>query len=82
MEGVDTWLRPGLDRLTSVLPSAEEGRDELDMAGSNEGANSGGSLHDESLASTMTRQKVAATKKYIENHYKAHMKSLQERRER
>jgi serine/threonine kinase 38 len=30
----------------------------------------------------MTRQKVAAAKQFIENHYKSHMKSLQERKER
>lgn len=34
------------------------------------------------LASTITRQKVAAAKSYIEQHYKTHMKSLQERKER
>lgn len=32
--------------------------------------------------SNMTKQKVAAAKQYIENHYKAQMKSLQERKER
>jgi hypothetical protein len=30
----------------------------------------------------MTRQKVAAAKQFIENHYKSQMKSLQERKER
>nr|XP_027071494.1 serine/threonine-protein kinase tricorner-like [Coffea arabica] len=33
-------------------------------------------------ASNITKQKVAAAKQYIENHYKAQMKNLQERRER
>ncbi|RVX19387.1 hypothetical protein CK203_008772 [Vitis vinifera] len=32
--------------------------------------------------SNVTKQKVAAAKQYIENHYKEQMKSLQERRER
>uniref|UniRef100_A0A251UZC4 non-specific serine/threonine protein kinase n=1 Tax=Helianthus annuus TaxID=4232 RepID=A0A251UZC4_HELAN len=32
--------------------------------------------------SNITKQKVAAAKKYIENHYKEQMKNLQERRER
>ncbi|XP_022714638.1 serine/threonine-protein kinase tricorner-like [Durio zibethinus] len=32
--------------------------------------------------STATKQKVAAAKQYIENHYKAHMKNLQDRKER
>lgn len=36
----------------------------------------------EEEASSMTKQKVAAAKKYIENHYKEQMKNLQERRER
>lgn len=37
---------------------------------------------DDNLASSITRQKVAAAKQYIENHYKSQMKSLQERKER
>ncbi|GLJ48010.1 hypothetical protein SUGI_1013960 [Cryptomeria japonica] len=37
---------------------------------------------EEVLGSTLTRQKVAAAKQYIENHYKVQMKSLQERKER
>ena len=36
----------------------------------------------EEAPSNVTRQKVAAAKQYIENHYKKQMKSLQERRER
>ncbi|KAF4352440.1 hypothetical protein G4B88_018872 [Cannabis sativa] len=36
----------------------------------------------EEVPSTVTKQKVAAAKQYIENHYKKQMKSLQERRER
>eukprot|EP00249_Psilotum_nudum_P011036 c22930_g1_i1 orf=524-2239(+) len=34
------------------------------------------------LPSNFTRQRVAAAKQYIENHYKSQMKNLQERRER
>nr|XP_043636720.1 serine/threonine-protein kinase tricornered-like [Erigeron canadensis] len=45
-----------------------------------------GGDEDESIseeeASNITKQKVAAAKKYIENHYKEQMKNLQERRER
>ena len=33
-------------------------------------------------ASNMTKQKAAAAKQYIENHYKEQMKNLQERKER
>lgn len=36
----------------------------------------------EELPSSITRQKVAAAKQYIESHYKAQMKNLQERKER
>lgn len=36
----------------------------------------------EEMPSNVTKQKVAAAKQYIENHYKKQMKSLQERKER
>ena len=34
------------------------------------------------VPSSVTKQKVAAAKQYIENHYKAQMKNLQDRKER
>ncbi|XP_077245335.1 AGC (cAMP-dependent, cGMP-dependent and protein kinase C) kinase family protein [Tasmannia lanceolata] len=37
---------------------------------------------EENLGSSLTMEKVAAAKQYIENHYKAQMKNLQERKER
>ncbi|XP_034931739.1 uncharacterized protein [Populus alba] len=37
---------------------------------------------DEEALSNVTKQKVAAAKQYIENHYKEQMKNLQERKER
>lgn len=37
---------------------------------------------DEEALSSVTKQKVAAAKQYIENHYKEQMKCLQERKER
>lgn len=37
---------------------------------------------DEDALSSVTKQKVAAAKQYIENHYKEQMKNLQERKER
>ncbi|CAD6266974.1 unnamed protein product [Miscanthus lutarioriparius] len=37
---------------------------------------------EEEALSSATKQKVAAAKQYIENHYKSQMKSLQERKER
>ncbi|XP_047341487.1 serine/threonine-protein kinase tricornered-like [Impatiens glandulifera] len=36
----------------------------------------------EVLGSTLTMEKVAAAKQFIENHYRAHMKNIQERKER
>ncbi|KAI3772972.1 hypothetical protein L6452_04168 [Arctium lappa] len=46
-----------------------------------DGEDSSNSVMDEE-ASNITKQKVAAAKQYIENHYKEQMKNLQERRER
>lgn len=37
---------------------------------------------EEILGSSLTMEKVAAAKQYIENHYKNQMKSIQERKER
>ena len=39
-------------------------------------------LEESVVASSITQQKVAAAKQYIENHYRIQMKSLQERKER
>ncbi|KAE8699528.1 Serine/threonine-protein kinase tricorner [Hibiscus syriacus] len=45
------------------------------------GGNDEANVDDKAL-SNITRQKVAAAKQYIENHYKEQMRNLQERRER
>ncbi|KAJ6382654.1 hypothetical protein OIU77_031149 [Salix suchowensis] len=37
---------------------------------------------EEVLGSSLTMEKVAAAKQFIENHYRAHMKTIQERKER
>ncbi|KAL3825320.1 hypothetical protein ACJIZ3_021349 [Penstemon smallii] len=37
---------------------------------------------EEEISSSLTLERVAAAKKYIENHYKSHMKDMQRRRER
>ena len=39
-------------------------------------------LEESVVASSITQQKVAAAKQYIENHYRTQMKSLRERKER
>jgi serine/threonine kinase 38 len=36
----------------------------------------------EGEASTPTMERVTAAKKFIENHYRSHMKNIQERKER
>lgn len=43
-----------------------------------EGENGG----EEVLGSSLTMEKVAAAKQYIENHYRTQMKNIQERKER
>lgn len=70
----------------TVLATAQDGMGGLDV-GSGEGRGVVGNTADglpvdDNLASSITRQKVAAAKQYIENHYKSQMKSLQERKER
>lgn len=37
---------------------------------------------EEVLGSSLTMEKVAAAKKFIEDHYKAQMKNIQDRKER
>ena len=39
-------------------------------------------LEEEATGSRLTMERVAAAKQYIENHYKSHMKNIQERKER
>ncbi|XP_024383390.1 uncharacterized protein [Physcomitrium patens] len=72
-EAFKTVLSTAQDRMGGLDVGSDEGK---------EGGNTDGLQLDDNLASSITRQKVAAAKQYIENHYKAHMKSLQERRER
>ena len=49
---------------------------------SGEGNGDSNTQADAEALSNATKQKVAAAKQYIENHYKEQMKNLQERRER
>ncbi|KAJ6843981.1 putative AGC protein kinase family protein [Iris pallida] len=39
-------------------------------------------MEEEATGSRLTMERVAAAKQYIENHYKSHMKNIQERKER
>lgn len=47
-----------------------------------EGENQNRPNEEEVLGSSLTMEKVAAAKKFIENHYKNQMKSIKERKER
>lgn len=55
--------------------------DHTDQSGRS-GVDTASSTCDINISSPVTRQKVAAAKQFIENHYKNHLKSLQERKER
>ncbi|XP_071721597.1 uncharacterized protein [Rutidosis leptorrhynchoides] len=74
MDSARSWLHKfqPRDRLRSNTRRRESMGD---------GEDSNNQVMDEE-ASNITKQKVAAAKKYIENHYKEQMKNLQERRER
>nr|XP_043620658.1 serine/threonine-protein kinase tricornered [Erigeron canadensis]XP_043620659.1 serine/threonine-protein kinase tricornered [Erigeron canadensis] len=75
MDSARSWLHKfqPRDRLRSNTRKREESMGDLEDPKSQ--------VTDEE-ASNITKQKVAAAKKYIENHYKEQMKNLQERRER
>uniref|UniRef100_A0A7I4D1Q3 Protein kinase domain-containing protein n=1 Tax=Physcomitrium patens TaxID=3218 RepID=A0A7I4D1Q3_PHYPA len=81
MEQTRSWFnrfQPRGDRLKSNESKkngsgSDSGKDLLRTAGSDQ------DVGDE-LPSSITRQKVAAAKQYIENHYKSQMKNLQERK--
>ena len=56
---------------------------EREMEDLQEGENGGeGGGEEEVLGSSLTMEKVAAAKKFIENHYRAQMKNIQDRKER
>jgi hypothetical protein len=73
--------------LHGELPLLGGEAEELVLSGVHADGGAGGSVRmaaaagEEALSST-TKQKVAATKQYIEKHYKSQMKSLQEHKER
>ena len=75
MDSARSWFQKFQPR--EKMRSASKKKDGLD--GSKEDSNP--SVDEEAL-SNVTKQKVAAAKQYIENHYKEQMKSLQERKER
>eukprot|EP00249_Psilotum_nudum_P036181 c6519_g1_i1 orf=532-1044(+) len=79
MESAKSWFhkfQPKSDKLNSNL-----GKNKNVSTGTDVGNDGAGRSADET-PSSFTRQRVAAAKEYIENHYKSQMKNLQERKER
>jgi hypothetical protein len=75
MDSARSWLqklqpRDKLRASTKRKEGNSDGKGDPDVQGSAE------------ALSNVTKQKVAAAKQYIENHYKEQMKNLQERKER
>ncbi|XP_057964972.1 uncharacterized protein LOC131155684 [Malania oleifera] len=75
MDSARSWLQKFQPR-EKLRPSTKK-KDSTSMGKEGSSPQSG----DEAL-SNVTKQKVAAAKQYIENHYKEQMKNLQERKER
>ncbi|KAJ7521380.1 hypothetical protein O6H91_19G051300 [Diphasiastrum complanatum] len=80
MDAGEPWARPQLDTSKSLITGAEDGVVGQDVMSGGLATNA--PVLDDGPPSSITRQKVAAAKQYIENHYKAQMKNLQERKER
>ncbi|XP_044464545.1 serine/threonine-protein kinase 38-like isoform X1 [Mangifera indica] len=66
-----------MENENNELEKEKEEEAEVEALGQMAGAEEEGQV-----GSSLTMERVAAAKKYIENHYKAHKKHLQERRER
>ncbi|KAK4752890.1 hypothetical protein SAY87_021688 [Trapa incisa] len=75
MDSARSWLQKFQSRDRARDVSKKKDFDDLD--GEDGSARSG-----DDAPSNLTKQRVAAAKQYIENHYKEQMKNLQERRER
>ncbi|KAJ9169633.1 hypothetical protein P3X46_017799 [Hevea brasiliensis] len=75
MDSARSWLQKLQPR--DKLRTSSRKKDTFD-----EGKDEAKSPEDEESLSNATKQKVAAAKQYIENHYKEQMKNLQERKER
>ncbi|KAJ1266297.1 hypothetical protein BS78_08G140400 [Paspalum vaginatum] len=71
-----------MDSARSWLQKLQPRDKDRDRGGGKPAAAAGSGPTAEEELSSATKQKVAAAKQYIENHYKAQMKSLQDRRER
>lgn len=77
LSGIMDSVRSWFDKLKSKDKARSSKNKETTSA-----AKDGPKGQAEEAPSNITKQKAAAAKQYIENHYKKQMKSLQERRER
>nr|CAB3466461.1 unnamed protein product [Digitaria exilis] len=78
MDSARSWLQ----KLQPRDKDRERGGKAAPVGGSARMAGAAAAVVGEEALSSATKQKVAAAKQYIENHYKAQMKSLQDRKER
>ncbi|XVF72027.1 hypothetical protein PTKIN_Ptkin12aG0088400 [Pterospermum kingtungense] len=83
MDSARSWLSKlqPRDKLRASTRKKEPSSSGEGGGGGGEAANEETNMDEEAL-SNITKQKVAAAKQYIENHYKEQMKNLQERKER
>ncbi|KAI5055897.1 hypothetical protein GOP47_0029418 [Adiantum capillus-veneris] len=77
MEDLKTMDSAKFDTCKVIIDEVEEELGALNMSSDHSSAS-----REEILASIETRQKVAAAKQFIENHYRAQKKNMQERKER
>lgn len=83
MEDAEIDDRSRFDTCKLVMEDVEGELEALKMSGDDSPSPDPGAIApEESNASSATRQKVAAAKQYIENHYRVQRKNLQERKER
>jgi len=75
MDSARSWL-------SKLQPRDKMKMKKRDEDGNNDGNGDLTAPVDDGSLSDVTKQKVAAAKQYIENHYKEQMKNLQERKER
>lgn len=78
MDSARSWLQKFQPRERGR--SSNKKKDDSMTSGDDESGDSKPLTTEE--ASNITKQRVAAAKQYIENHYKEQMKNLQERKER
>ena len=79
---MDDWEIMDNSRFSTLRIVDEECEEAETMPHADSSFNSSTVMQKEIPASNETRQKVAAAKQYIENHYRVQKKNMQERKER